>query len=172
MVQEACDSGYDVEKIYHRSEWVMTVLQVVESLDELRDAEIKHIGNLWKTDNMCLNSQRGGNGVRKHSESSIARMREVFNTNRESRVFKFHDNFSVSGIQRLKDNHTGSKNPMFGRKGKDNVSSKKVRCIELDLVFDSMATATRETNVPTQNISKVCSGKRRTAGGYHWEYCD
>lgn len=58
-------------------------------------------------------------------------------------------------------------------------TQQKVRCIELDLVFDSIADAERWSNTdanPTgkmiyhQHISKVCKGQRHTTGGYHWEY--
>ena len=64
------------------------------------------------------------------------------------------------------------------QKGVDK-TKRKVRCIELDLVFDSLADAERwsvsEDNpkgirTSHQNISKVCRGKHKTCGGYHWEY--
>lgn len=55
----------------------------------------------------------------------------------------------------------------------------KVKCIELDLDFDSLADAERWSISPSnpngkkashQHISKVCTGKRKTAGGYSWKY--
>lgn len=36
-------------------------------------------------------------------------------------------------------------------------------------VFDSMNEAERSTGVNNGNISKCCSGKLKTAGGYKWE---
>ena len=56
---------------------------------------------------------------------------------------------------------------------------KKVRCIELDLIFDSLSAAEdwskgkdnpNHTIAYHQHISKVCNGQRHTTGGYHWEY--
>lgn len=56
---------------------------------------------------------------------------------------------------------------------------KRVQCIELNLIFDSIAEAERwsmtEENpsgkiVHHQHISKVCKGQRQTAGGFHWKY--
>ena len=32
-----------------------------------------------------------------------------------------------------------------------------------------MSEAERMTGIPNSNISKVCKGERKTAGGYHWE---
>lgn len=48
--------------------------------------------------------------------------------------------------------------------------SKRVRCVETGEVFDSIKQAERETGIPHGNISKVCQGKIKTAGGMHWEY--
>ena len=47
--------------------------------------------------------------------------------------------------------------------------SKKVRCIELNIVFDNEETASSFIN-GNRHICDVCKGKRITAGGYHWEY--
>lgn len=60
-----------------------------------------------------------------------------------------------------------------------NTVKKRIHCIELDLVFESIADAERwsltEDNpqhalIHHQHISKVCKGQRHTAGGFHWEY--
>lgn len=37
-------------------------------------------------------------------------------------------------------------------------------------VFDSIADAERQTNVSHSNIIANCKGRRKTAGGYIWEY--
>lgn len=60
-----------------------------------------------------------------------------------------------------------------------NKTKRRVKCIEKDLIFESLAEAERwsmsEENdnhkkANHQHISKVCSGKRKTCGGYHWTY--
>lgn len=57
--------------------------------------------------------------------------------------------------------------------------SRKVCCIELDIIFDSLSEAenwSQTSQNPNgkrcqhQHISKVCRGQRKTAGGYHWKY--
>ncbi len=45
----------------------------------------------------------------------------------------------------------------------------KIRCIETGMIFPSTHQASRETGLSQANISAVCNGKRKTAGGYHWE---
>lgn len=49
---------------------------------------------------------------------------------------------------------------------------KPVYCVELDQTFDSAKTAAEVTGVCASNIGQVCAGKRKTAGTYHWKYCE
>ena len=52
---------------------------------------------------------------------------------------------------------------------KDNEKiCRKVRCIETGIEYASIKIAQTETKI--QNINKVVTGKRKTAGGYHWTY--
>ena len=47
---------------------------------------------------------------------------------------------------------------------------KKVLCVESNRVFDSLHDASRILGINFKNISAVCRGKRKTAGGYHWNF--
>ena len=51
-----------------------------------------------------------------------------------------------------------------------NVNQKAVLCIETGLVYHSTQEASRQTGVNNTGISKVCNGRRLTAGGYHWKF--
>lgn len=62
-----------------------------------------------------------------------------------------------------------------------NAVKRRVKCIELDLEFESLSAAEKWSLTKAnpnnkiarhQGISKVCSGERHTCGGYHWEYVD
>lgn len=48
--------------------------------------------------------------------------------------------------------------------------SKPVYCVELNRVFNSLLEAAEYTNTFDMSIGRCCRGKRKTAGGYHWEY--
>lgn len=48
--------------------------------------------------------------------------------------------------------------------------SKKVLCVETGIVFSSIMEAYRKTRIHYGNISNVCNGKHKTAGGYHWKF--
>jgi group I intron endonuclease len=51
-----------------------------------------------------------------------------------------------------------------------NKNSKKIICIELNKIFNSIKLAEMQLSIPIGGISKVCSKKQKTAGGYHWMY--
>lgn len=56
-------------------------------------------------------------------------------------------------------------------KGKKH-QGKRVYCVELERIFESTIEVERQLGIPNSNISEVCrkNGKRKTAGGYHWQY--
>ena len=47
---------------------------------------------------------------------------------------------------------------------------KKIYCVELDKVFNSIKEASEELGIFATTISAVCKGKRKTVGGYHFMY--
>lgn len=55
-------------------------------------------------------------------------------------------------------------------KGVSGRTGVAVYCLELNLSFDSATEAERQTGIPNSHIIAVCKGKRKTAGGYHWQY--
>lgn len=48
--------------------------------------------------------------------------------------------------------------------------SKQVLCVETNEVFESAHDVERKTGIYASNISMVCNGKLKTAGGYHWKF--
>lgn len=54
--------------------------------------------------------------------------------------------------------------------GANNPTARAVRCVELNMVFETARAAEAFTGVSYKNISNVVRGKSKTAGGYHWEY--
>lgn len=50
-----------------------------------------------------------------------------------------------------------------------NACSKAVLCVESGIVYQSQCEASRKTGVNQRHISDCVTGKRHTAGGFHWE---
>ncbi len=49
---------------------------------------------------------------------------------------------------------------------------RKIRCVETGEVFDSIKAAAEHYGLKLPNISAVLAGKKKTTGGFHWEYVD
>jgi hypothetical protein len=51
-----------------------------------------------------------------------------------------------------------------------STACKKILCVETGVIYKSIREAERQTNISRSSIGEVCSGKRKSAGGYHWKY--
>lgn len=88
--------------------------------------------------------------------------------------------FSEEHKRKISEAQKGEKNHMYGKhlpeetrkKMSEAQKRKRVRCIETDTIFCSVREAARQNNIPNASISYVCNGKRKTAGGYHWEFVE
>lgn len=81
--------------------------------------------------------------------------------------------------QSLKEWNRNNVSPNKGRKYKKSEYAimrtseghyKKIICIETEEIFDSLQMASKLKNIDGSSLSKVCRGKRQTAGGFHWRY--
>lgn len=69
--------------------------------------------------------------------------------------------------------HRKHSQPMLGRFGKDNKKSHIVLQLQDNKVinyFYGIGEANRKTGIQFKNISAVCRGKRKSAGGFQWKY--
>lgn len=89
----------------------------------------------------------------------------------------------------------GKENPFYGKKHTDETRQKmkeawteerkeqlrlmaktrkqytvKVRNVDTGEVFDSVKKAAEKYGLKDTHISRVCKGKRKTTGGFKWEY--
>lgn len=53
-----------------------------------------------------------------------------------------------------------------------NDKFRKVRCFETQCIFENISVASKTMGIYASHISSCCVGKRKTTGGYHWEYID
>jgi hypothetical protein len=85
-------------------------------------------------------------------------------TDKENKIHAVNIGLIKSGKQHLN----------YGRTGKLHPQSKPVKQLDLNgnliEVWDSMADVTRELGIRVGEISNVCQGKRKTTGGFRWEY--
>ena len=50
--------------------------------------------------------------------------------------------------------------------------SKKVQCIETEIIYESLSEAEKETGILGETISRNCRGKQKSASGYHWRFIE
>lgn len=88
--------------------------------------------------------------------------------------------------KKLMSKHTkGELNPMYGKQHSKETkikiskalqshpkTSKKILCVETQIIYKSLREAERLTGINHSGISQAAQkdGKQKTAGGYHWEY--
>ena len=82
------------------------------------------------------------------------------------------NNNSVSNLEwcdiKYNNNYGTHQERCIETKKKNDTFCKSVICIETGIVYESVAEATRQTGIT--HITDVCKGKRKIAGGYHWQY--
>lgn len=113
----------------------------------------------------------------------------------ESRKGKLHWNYGkkakIETIDKLKKSHLGHKAWNKGIKREEwlslenelklkekqrkavlgnDYSCKPIKCLETNIIYKSATEAQLKTNINRGNISEVCNNKRKTAGGFHWEF--
>lgn len=65
-------------------------------------------------------------------------------------------------------------NANYGTRNKNIVRklSKKVRCLETNIIYDSIHEAARKTGITYSSIFYCCKGMYKQTKGYHWELED
>lgn len=49
-------------------------------------------------------------------------------------------------------------------------NAKRIKCIESGIIFNYIREAATYYNISYKHISSAAKGKRKSAGGFHWEY--
>ena len=114
----------------------------------------------------------------------IGRSYNLANGGKVNRGWKHSDETK----EKMRLNNLGENNPSYGKSPsketrekiskamKGNVNGAKrveqidKNTLEVIKVWDSLSEVERQLNIPTGNISNVCKGKGKTAGGYKWRY--
>lgn len=105
---------------------------------------------------------------RKISESNKGRVvsdetkQKIKDSHRHLKTFEGRKHTDESK-QKISENH-------FRYYGKDNPSARRVCCVETGEVFDCIKDAAEKYGVNRNHICSCCTGKRKSTGGFHWEY--
>lgn len=122
--------------------------------EDLNDLEIYYIKKYNSADHKYgYNLDFGGNSKGRKSEETKRKMSDAKKGNKAMMGIKLSDEWKK---------HLSEAQP----------HKKKIRCKETGIVYDSFADAARKTGLNRTKIVSVCTGKRKSTGGYHFEYAD
>lgn len=109
-----------------------------------------------KEENRQAQSERRKNYIKEHPES-------IQQLIKKAHTLELDKNHS----KKMKENYQNeNKNSLRKLNEQRKI---KVRCIELNKIFNSQTEAANYCNTTAANIHQVLIGKRKIAGGYHWE---
>lgn len=156
-------------------------------------AEIDHIdtnreNNIWT--NLRWVTHRGNmNNELTLQHKSEAQKGRIVSEETKQKISESHKAKQLSDEHKrnISESLSGENNPMYGRQhteetknkmsenhadynGSKNPKAKKIYCVELDKVFDTIKECAEELNINYTNIINVCRGRQKTAGGYHFIY--
>lgn len=158
--------------------------------DELDEKENYYI-NFYNTIDRKYgyNLKSGGQAHCHHTEevkNKISESNKKAYQNQELRELRSINALKQWANPNIKEKIMGSNNGMYGKhhneetrqkisKNRSGISSHKrnrtpVFCIELNRKFDDATEAGKELSLDGSAILKVCQGKRKTCGGYHWKF--
>ena len=160
------------------------------SVKDLDEREIYYI-ELYQTTNRDLgyNLRSGGqNGGSMFTEESIKKLSQSIKNSytEELKNQRSKDALEQWSNPEIKAKIIGKNNGMYGKHHTEETRKKiseinkgrkswrrditPVRCVELDKEFIDSTDAGKIMNLDGSCILKVCQGKRKTCGGYHWEF--
>jgi group I intron endonuclease len=150
-----------------------TVLYSELTKEEAEQLEIETIkNNLSSNKEFGYNISLGGNCKGAHSLETREKLSRI------NKGKKMSEETKEKQRKRMMGNKYNLGRKMSNEKKATllKVNSKKV--IQLDKNYNflveyvSIREAERQTKANSGHISAVCNGKRKTAGGYKWEYCN
>ncbi len=83
----------------------------------------------------------------------------------------------------MSERNRGEKNPNYGKHHSEQAKEKMkmsklgkykkaVLCVETNTIYPSAIEVEKTLGLCKTSISRVCRGKSKTCGGYHWRYIE
>lgn len=176
--------GYDHQKLFYadicKYGWDKFESELFASNlteEEAYNMEKLLIAKIREQDPDILYNRDAGGKYGKHCDETKEYLREI-NTGRiiteetkeKIRAARAKQVISHESIMKTAEKNRGRKMSSEFCKRLGERSSKKVKCIETDTIYDSATIASKELNVSVSGISQVCNNKIPHIKGLHFEY--
>lgn len=165
---------YGIENFEHR------ILDKAETIEELNAKEIHWINELDSLVPSGYNLCCGGNNTFGYTHREESK-RKMSLTKKKSGVMKGKNNHYYGKkhppevLEKMKKAWSPERKAELSERSKNMDRSYqfvKVRNKETGELYDSVKQASEATGVLATHITRVCKGKRKSAGGIKWEYVD
>lgn len=171
-------------KKYRKENFTKVIIDFAYTKEELDIKEVQYIEffDAVNSDDY-YNLQNGGNSCSPTEETKEKiRQSHIGLLAGEKHPF-YGKHHTEESKQKISKNRKGI-SPNIGRKATEEQKQKlkksrqniprrfhrQIRCVETGKVYDAVCDAEREFGYNQGRISRVLCGKRKTTGGYHWEY--
>jgi group I intron endonuclease len=168
---------------YGIENFLFEIIDIAQTFSELDDKEIYWI-KFYKSQDKTVgyNIAQGGKvnrGFKKTPEQNLHNSRKLKEGYKSGRIVPsgLGRNPSPESRKKMSDSlkrqyELGLREPPgIKRIGVPNDKlAKPIKCIETNIIYNSLSDAYRKTNIPAPNICKVLKGQRPKAGGYSWIY--
>lgn len=150
------------------------IIDEAETIEELNEKEIFWIKKLNSMAPNGYNLCEGGDNTlgythREESKKKMSSLRKGSFKGEDNPFFgKKHTSITK---QRMREAWTEERKEQLRLMVKTRKQhTVKVRNVDTGEVFDSVKKAAEKYNLKDTHISRVCKGKRKTTGGFKWEY--
>lgn len=153
---------------------VINVLDKASNIEEAHDLEIYWISQFKTWGFRLTNLTSGGEGLEMpcSEETKI----KISKTLKDKYSTESHKNKGIKWSEerkRKKSIATKGQAPTYGMLGKSHPAKKKVDCFKNGILyktFESCSDAANILDLNAGNISNVCLGRNKSAGGYTFKY--
>lgn len=167
---------------YGRDSFKKEILYKSKSFEEQNEKEREFIEKYNKVGASLYNIEKGGNCIgkftkeqrNKHSENNTGEKCFFYNKRGED-ALNYNKEVSEETKKKISEKLIGEKSYLFGKKNELNHNSKPVYQIDIKTdriikTWSSSAEIRRELKI--RHADEVCSGRRKTAGGFKWKHVE
>lgn len=162
-------------KKYGKENFNIELLDSANTLEELNEKEIYYINYYNSKKPNGYNLCNGGDNTKGFVHREISKIKM---SNKKKGKYKGSENHffgkhhTLETRQQWSDKRKGLKHLTEEQKEKLRTTKHtvKVMCVETQEIFNSVKEASQKYNLKATHITRVCKGKRKRTGNYHWKY--
>ena len=161
----------------HLKDFIVEIIDSADTIEELNEKEKYYIEKynsmIPNGYNACIGGENSiGYHHTKESRDKMSNARKGKYTGENNHFFGKHHSEGQKAIWSNKRKGLAHLTDEQKQKLKESHHKVKVLNIDTNEMFDSIKDASEKYNIIATNIVRVCKGKMKTTGGFHWKYAE